>query len=282
MSISQINDGKGYSFPDPTVSDKKKDKEYHHKAVLAIANNSFDNGFTFTHGAIQECYNFYDGIQDSDSFDFLQSAEDGDVLPAEWMNFNTIKKRVDLILGEFMRKSYVIDAFAINRDAKVRKLEEKERVRVEMRLRGLSQELEDRFGMRMMDTSNLPADEQELEETFQNYKDTAEHIMTAAIKWLCKVNDWSYERYALFRDVLIAGRCFIKTEIVNGRPTSRRVDPRFMIFDSYATNDFLSDSTYFGEVRYMPISQIAQIFNLSKIEIKEIYNTYNDIVGPRS
>ena len=143
-----------------------------------------------------------------------------------------------------------------------------------MRLRGLADELQEAHGMQMMDTEGLPRNDEELEQTFKTYKDKAEHIMTAAIKWLAAINDWDYERFALFRDIVIAGRCFSKSEIVNGRPHTRRIDPRFMIFDHNATNDFLSDATYFGEVRYMSIGQAATEYDLSRKEIKEIYESY--------
>lgn len=73
---------------------------------------------------------------------------------------------------------------------------------------------------------------------------------------------------------MIAGRAFVKCELLNGVPTVRRVDPRNMIFDINSSDDFLSDGTFFGEVRFMNIGDAAQQYNLTQKEIVEVYNSY--------
>jgi hypothetical protein len=61
-------------------------------------------------------------------------------------------------------------------------------------------------------------------------------------------------------------------------PRFRRIDPRFMIFDTNATDDFLSDSAYFGEVAYMTIPEIAEKYNISREKILEAASGYEEFL----
>lgn len=268
-------------FPDFDIPENKKDKEWHKKCAQAITNQSLHNSYDLNYTAINEAYDFYNGIQTNEEFKFLQEAEDGDVLPAKWINYNKIKVKVDLLLGELMEKGYSIRVRATNKEAKSRRLEEKTRLSVEMALKPTGQAFEEEFGLPFSPNEYVPDNEEELNKYFdgfgeKTYKEKSEIVMEAALKWLAKKNDWSYERKALFMDILIAGRCFGKNEIVNGIPRFRRIDPRFMIFDTNAQDDFLSDSSFFGEVRYMNIGDAAEQYNLTKKQIKEVYNSWKE------
>jgi hypothetical protein len=119
----------------------------------------------------------------------------------------------------------------------------------------------------------LPEDEEELDDWFENRKEVTEFVMEGALKWTARKNLWDMTREEIFRDILIQGRCFMKVELVNGLVVLRRVDPRLMIFDTNATNDLLTDSTYFGEVRYMSLAEATQRYKLSKEEADEIYSS---------
>ena len=102
-----------YSLPDINVPDKEKDENWHKQFVQSIVNRSmpaFDTSLAF----MNEAYNFYLGAQTDKSFAFMRVAEDGDVLPAQWINFNKIKVKIDLMLGELAKKGYEVDVRACN------------------------------------------------------------------------------------------------------------------------------------------------------------------------
>ncbi len=266
-----------YQFPDFNIKESQKDEDWHKKCVMAITNQSLHNSYDLYYDAINESYEFYQGLDVSEEFKFLQEAEDGDVLPASWINYNKIKVKIDLLIGELSERGYKLNVTSINKDAKIRKLQKKEETRVDMRMSKFIDPLQQSSGVPLMNMENLPQDEEELDEFFNyNYKEKSEVFIQFAIKWLSRVNDWDYERIALFRDLCIAGRCFVKLEIVKGIPRARRVDPRYMIFDTNATDDFLSDSSFFGEVRYMPINDLADEYNITKSEIEEVYRSHNE------
>ena len=83
-----------FNFPNITVPEKEKDEDYHKKFVQAITNRGAADGFASRFSIANECVNFYLGLQSGDEFDFLQKAEDGEVLPAQWINYNKINVKM--------------------------------------------------------------------------------------------------------------------------------------------------------------------------------------------
>ncbi len=264
-----------YNLPNINIPDSEKDEDYHKKFIQSITQRSFHSSYDLDYASMDESVNFFNGTHGGDEFNFLQTAEDGDKLPAQCIDFNKIAHKVKLIIGELQSKGYDINVMSVNKDARVRKLEQREKARVNFRLEPDIKELEGQFGLGLLPRPEQEfTDEQDIDQYFKyNYKEKNEIIMRHALRYVAIKHDWDYERLALLRDVLIMGRCFVKCEMKNGLPFARRVDPRNMIFDSSATDDFLSDSTYFGEVRYMPIADAAAKYNLDKKEIEKVYHS---------
>jgi len=265
-----------YQLPDINIPDSEKNKEWHKQYVQSIVHRSLNGSYDLSSNAINEAYNFYLGAQNDQSFEFLRTAEDGDSLPAKWINYNKIKVKIDLLLGEISKKGYEVVVRTINRDAKMRRLDKKEDSRVDMRMQGLAAQLGE-GGMSLEQEGFLAKDEAELDEYYNyEYKEKAEIIMHFMLKGILNASHRDYQRIALFRDLLIAGRCFIKNEIVNGMPKTRRIDPRFMIFDATCQDDFLSDATYFGEIRYMNLAECASQYGLTRKELIEAYGNWQE------
>ena len=281
FDMTSVFGGKGFQDksgymdrPPMNIPDKEKDENYHKQYLLNIVRGSVNEQWTHGYTSMNENYKFYDGTQGGDEFKFLQEAEDGDVLPASWINFNKIRVKVDLLLGELSKKGYDISVKAVNKDAVSRKLAEKERLRVEMNLKQDREMLEMTFGMPLSTGEFVPESKKELDEYFSfQYKDNSEKTMKKALKYVAKYNRWEYIRIALFRDVLIAGRAFVRVDIRGGVPYIKRVDPRMMIFDPNCEDDLLRDSTYFGEIAYEPLSNIVEHFNITKKELDAIYKS---------
>ncbi len=261
-------------FPNFNISESDKDKDYHKQWVEAVTNYSINSVYDMSYAIMNESYDFYNGTQSGEEFNFLQEAEDGEVLPAVWINFNRIKPKIDLLIGELDKRGYDIRVKAINKEAVIRKYDAKENMRVDVRLNPVAKGIEDAYNIPMGYNPKLPEDESELDMHFERWQEKAEVLMEYALKYLDKKYKWRYVRIALFRDILIAGRAFIKCEIINGMPSFRRIDPRNMIFDINSTDDFLTDSTFFGEVRYMNIADAAQFYDLTIKEVRDIYNSY--------
>lgn len=272
-----------YTFPSLTVAEKDKDESWHQGYVQAIVNRSMAEGYADRYAIANECVNFYLSLQTGAEFDFLQKAEDGDILPAKWMTYSRINNKINLMLGELSAKKYEISVKGLNEELTSRKLKEREKRRIDLRFQPVAEELEQSGGMPLqgpptpIQNGFIPENEQELDDFFEtSYKDIAEIVVKAILKYLAKVNNWDYTRLSIFRDILIMGMGFCRTELIDGLPITTRVDPRNMVWDVNSTDDFLSDSTYFGEVTYMNVGDVINRYNLTKKQIEEVYNSYQN------
>lgn len=273
-----MGQSKSGAMPSIFVPDSEKDEAYHKQFVQNIASKSIFSGYSERRAMMEECVNFYLGLQSGEEFEFLQKAEDGEVLPAKWMDFNKIAVKIDLLIGELAQRGYKINVKAYNKDAISRKLEEKDRLLTEMRFQPIAQMLEEDNGIPLQsDEAFIPETPQQLDIYMdKTYKEKSEIVMRAILSFLRKYDNWDYERLAAFRDLLIMGCMFLKNEVVDGIPKLQRVDPRYMIFDVNAKDDFLSDSTYWGEVCYMSLGEIVKTYKISKKDLEEAFKTYSD------
>jgi len=266
-----------FEFPRTDVPKREKNEKYHKNFVQAIINESIGNNYDLDYALMDEAVNFFNGDQGGEEFDFLQSAEDGEVLPAKWANYNRIKVRVETTIGEYTSRATKINARSINKDAKSRKLKAKLGAMVDMNLSPARQEIEDAVGISLDNGRKKFNSEEEVNDHFKyNFKERNELIVERSLRWLAKKNNWIYQKLAAYRDLRIMGRTFYKTEIVDGLPFSKRVDPRFIIFDGSATDDFLSDAAFWGEISYMTLADASSKFNLSQGEIEEVYGHWQD------
>lgn len=259
------------NYPDINLPDSKKDEQWHKDFIKGVINDAIDGRYEFSYRTMQESFDFYDGTQTTEEVNFLQESDNGDTLPAIWINYNKIRVKVDTLIGELNSKGFAIRARAINKDAVAEKLKVRNDKLGKMNIKEDLVSLEMTSGLPTAPVENLPDTEDELDDYMKmEYKGKSELVMEAALRFLVKKYRWEVVRLEVWRDILITGRCFVKTEIVEGLPTYRRIDPRYMVFDVNAKDDFLTDGTYFGEIRYLPLSDARQIYNLTKKEVEEI------------
>jgi hypothetical protein len=265
-----------YRMPNPNIPESEKDEEYHKNYVQAICNRSVNANYDVDYTLMSENYKYYHGLQSQEEWDWIQKDETGSALPAQWINYNSVKNRVDNLIGDLINRGYEIHAEAINKDAILEKQEQKADMRTDMNMAPDLRSLEEEFNMPLLGDKFVPESEAELDEYWYKKKSDAEVVITGAMNIVAKQTNWDYERLALFRDIVITGRCFGKNEIVNGMPEVRRIDPRNMIFDSNATDDLLTDASYWGEIRYMNMGEAAEMYNLDRKELEDAYGDYKD------
>jgi hypothetical protein len=270
-------DNQQFSFPRTDVPKKDKNPEWHRKFVLAIVNESIGTNYDLDYAAMNESISFFNGDQSGEEFNFIQESADGETLPARWINYNRIRVRIETLLGEHQSRGFTINAASINKDAKVRKFEAKQKSKVDLSLAPARQEIEDEFGLDLAPQRKVMESEEEIDDHYKyTFKEKSELIMERSLRWLTKRNKWIYNRLAAYRDLRIMGKCFYESMIKDGLPYARRIDPRFVIYDTSSNDDFLSDSTYFGKVKYMTLADASSLYGLSKKEIEEVYGKWQD------
>lgn len=263
----------------PSLLTKNKDEDWHKQFVQAITRDSVTANYDAFNQSVTTLYDYYNGTQSGDEYAFIQQTENGDTLPAKWINYNKIRTKINLLIGEMDKKGFEIVAKTVNTESKVRKQEEKLALLTQVRINKDLMEIEENFPLPIAEP-NLPEDEESVEDYFNyEYKDVYELIMAQAVKFCGELYGLRHLRLDLFRDIAVAGRCFLHSCIVNGIPHVRRVDPRNIVFDTSAEDAFLRDSTYFGEIRYMSIPEAADQYGLDKKELEKAYQNSRDQSG---
>ncbi len=270
------NNAQKYAFPSLNTPESEKKEEYHKQYTQAIINRSINEGYSSRVAIANECVNFYLGLQSNEAFSFLQRAEDGDTLPAQFMNYNRINNKINIMVGELVEKKYDINVFGLNKDLVSRKLQSKQKALIDFRFQADANDLAQVSGLPpqapTFQGAFQPESEQDIDDYYEkDYKDIAEIVIKAILKALIPINKWDYQRVAMFRDLLIQGMAFCRIDDIDGIPVAKRVDPRNMVFDANSTDDFLSDSTYFGEIDYMNFGDVIDQYGLTKKELDEAY-----------
>jgi len=266
----------------PRLDSSKKDKDYHVAWGRAILTSSITDDWSMKYRVMAECYKFFQSGSSGELTSFLQKAADGSDMPAMWLTMSSLKSKIEVLVGELEERGYDIRVRALNKEATSRKLDEKERLRVERRLQNIARFATAETGLPVQKDTDIPQSDAELDEKMDSYKDKAEIIVETALKYCNKREDFDDTRVKWFKDVWIAGKIFARNQIVRGMPESPRVDPLAFIYDRHCVKDDLSDSTFFGEVYYMPLGQAAERFNLTKDELETANNAYNQFVGMTS
>jgi hypothetical protein len=267
-------------FPSIAISDKQKNKEYHQSWVEAVVGNAFNPTWVRNYNKTKLLYEFFLEGNGSDITSYLQTGPDGSVMPGIWMSIATVRSKLRVLKGELEERGQIIKARALNSEAEARKYEERERLRIKRKLQDLRMEAEAMTGMPLEQPEQVPQSDEELREYMNfTWKDKHVMIMEAILKWTTNRNHWAEHRVRLFMDALIANVVVVRNELYRGIPRSPRVDPLRFIFDPNATDDMLSDATYFGEMDYQPLAAAAEQYGLTTKEIEECYSAWQQYMA---
>ena len=267
-------------FPSIAQPEAKKDKSYYRAWIEAVVSTNFTSAWTTNYNKLALLYSFFKLGTGSDLTGYLQTAPDGSAMPGIWMSSNNVQTRLQTLLGELDQRGYQIKAKALNSEAVARKYEERERLRIERKLQDVAQQAEEMSGLPLQSEEYVPQTDRELDEYIDlTWKDKHVQILETALKWIANRSNWDDERKQLFIDKLVGNKCVVRHEIVRGVPQSPRVDLMKFIQDPHSTGDLSKDSTFFGEVDYVPLASAAERYGLTLDEMKQAQNEYETYLG---
>jgi len=259
----------------PSLATQKKDREYHLAWGKALAKYSLTNTWAIRYRVKQEAIKYFNQGSTGDMTPWIQKAQDGSDLPAMYFSISALKAKIENLIGELESRGWELRVRALSKEAVSRKHEAKETLRVQRRLQDAAQFAQERTGLPVQDP-NIPQSDLSLDEWADlKYKDKLELVYEMGLKDLAKRNNVDRLRNATFKDVWIQNACFIRNEIVRGVPRPFRVEPLCFVWDPNATDDELSDSTYFLEAYYMGLAEAAERYNLTQEELEKAQNNYN-------
>ena len=196
--------------------------------------------------------------------------------PARLVNYPIISPKIDLLVGEELRRPMDIKVSTTNKEAVLRK----EDVKVNLIMKKLTEEIHQEF----KDATGiaLPAvTEMEIPEDIDlymryNYREMVEETAQDGLEYLMQKYHYRDIFKEGFRDLLVTGKEFFKVYDHNGDPYVRRVDPRSVVYEINSNSDYLDDASWVGEERYLSYSEILDEFRdeLTREDLEELSAMY--------
>jgi hypothetical protein len=196
-------------------------------------------------------YDLYNGIYDEKDIQYVINpfkVKEG--FPASPHNFNIIKPKIDLLLGELTKRPDSFKVFHTGEDA-VSKIQEE-------KVQALKDYIYNKIGEGFDDMEN-DQKLQEIQEFFKgSYVDEAEEVAYHTLNYLKEKLDLNNQTFRGFKDGLCSCIEVYYKGIVNGEPYVERVNPYYFSFDEDPDMVNIEEGEY--AVHRMPMS-ITDIHN---------------------
>ena len=264
-------------FPPQFVLESEKTEEWANKWVDAVVSYMAYVDSPYHNSRLNDIqnYNIYNGSLELQDFKYI-TEQYGMAYPARLVNYPIISPKIDLLVGEELRRPMDIKVSTTNKEAVLRK----EDVKVNLIMKKLTEEIHQEF----KDATGiaLPAvTEMEIPEDIDlymryNYREMVEETSKDGLEYLMQKYHYRDIFKEGFRDLLVTGKEFFKVYDHNGDPYVRRVDPRSVVYEINSNSDYLDDASWVGEERYLSYSEILDEFRdeLTREDLEELSAMY--------
>jgi len=276
-------DQKYTSMPSMVIADKEKNDEWCEQVLNAITSYMSSDGGEYSTSRTRDIRNYqiYNGELNQGDYKYI-TEQYGLTYPARLVNYPIITPKIDLLIGEEIRRPIDMKVTTVNKAAVIRKQDHK----VSLMMR----ELLDEFHQEMRETMKVDVKEEgqgipvpEDIETYMkyNYREMIEETAQDGLEYISNRYNLKDVFKEGFRDLLVTSKEFHKVSIQNGDPYVRRVDPRNIIFDSSAHSDYLDDCSWVGEERWISVNEINDEFkdSLTTKDLEELDKMRNLYAG---
>jgi len=261
-------------FPNQTVSDAEKlSYDYGLKIAKAIEAEWFSNDASRNYSSrYRNNYNDFhslrlyargeQGIQKYK--DELSINGDLSYLNLDWTPVPIIPKFVDILVNGMTQRMYDVKAYSQSPNGVEKRTNYMESLLSDMKLKGFDEVTSQAFGINTRETSTdvaLPESTEELQVHMQlEYKQTIELAEEQAITTLLEGNNYDLIQKRFYYDLAVLGIGAVKTDFNTSEGvTIKYVDPADLVY-SHTDSPYFDDIYYVGEVKDIPINELAKQF----------------------
>jgi len=277
-------------FPSQVVSDiEKLSFEYGLKVAQAIESEWFDknhnnNRYRYNHSNFHQLRLYARGEQSIQKYkDELSINGDLSYLNLDWKPVPIIPKFVDIVVNGMSERIFHVKAFSQDPYGVSKRTEYMNAIMEDMRSKDLKKFVQEKFGMDLFSTSPdlLPDSQEELDLHMKlNYKQAVEIAEEQALNVLLEGSNYDLITKRFYYDLTVLGIGAVKTSFNTSEGvTINYVDPADLIY-SYTEDPYFNDIYYVGEVKSIPVNELAKQFpHLSQSELEEISSNNNQKLG---
>lgn len=229
---------------------------------------------------LQSYYNLYNGVYNEKDLKYVTNPfNQDDGFPAMAQDYNIIKPKIDVLLGEELKRPF---NFTVCRTSDIASSEIQDTVKNMLMsfmmaniMAKMNPEEAARF-QQALDNGEIQTPEQIHKYATKDYKDIAEITAHTSAKFLYKYLNMPHMFNNTFKDVLCAGSEYIYTGIKNGNPYAERVNT---LDFKYADEDvdFVDEATWCVRRSFMSYSEIYDRFydKLTESQLDKILELAN-------
>lgn len=264
------------AFPRQKLPLSKKGKKWQEDCVNYIigeGNVTSGGNSTSYYGELQTYYNLYNSIFDEKDFKSITNpfkVEDG--FPATPHDFNIIRPKVDLLIGEETKRPLNFRVIRTSQEA-TSEMQEKEKQMILQYIEAaitarMSPEEAQQFQEQLQSGEIMPP-EQIAKYMDKDYKDIVENTAYHSLTYLREKLDLDNEFIKGWKDGLISGREIYYVGVLNAEPYAERVNPICFSYDKSPDLEFIEDGSWCCRKMRMPITEVYDRY-YDKLEEKDI------------
>lgn len=271
------------TFPQQKLPLSKKNEKWQHDCVNYIIGegNVVSGGMNKTQfGEMQTYYNLYNSIFDEKDFKRVTNpfkVEDG--FPATPQDFNIIRPKVDLLIGEETKRPMNFRVVRTSQEA-ASELMEKEKEMVMQYVMAaitarMSPEEQQQFQQQLQSGEVMPP-EAIAKYMQKDYKDVVENTAYHTLVYLREKLNLDNEFIKGWKDALISGTEVYYVGVLNEEPYMERVNPLFFSYDKSPDLEFIEDGSWCCRKMRIPVSEVYDRY-FDKLSEKDL-NKLNEML----
>jgi hypothetical protein len=268
-------------FPSQTVSDAEKlSYDYGLKVGKAIEQEWFNNDrsvnrYRSNHNDFHNLRLYARGEQSIQKYkDELSINGDLSYLNLDWKPVPIISKFVDIVVNGISERTYDIKVYSQDPNGVAKRTKYMDSILKDMRLKEFNAAVQRELNLNVRDSQieELPQSNEELELHMQlTYKQSIEIAEEQAINTLMEGSRYELIKKQFYYDLTVLGIGAVKTSFNTSEGVViDYVDPANLVY-SYTESPYFEDIYYVGEVKTIPVNELAKQFpHLSGEDLEDI------------
>ncbi len=273
------------NFPQQKLPLSKKDEQWQHDCVNFIIGegNVVSGGMQKTSfGELQTYYDLYNSVFNEKDFKRITNpfkVEDG--FPATPQDFNIIRPKIDLLIGEETKRPMNFRVVRTSQEATSELMDKEKQMLINYIMAAItarmSPEEQEQFQQQMANGEVMPPEEIG-KYMRRDYKDVIENTAYHTLTYLREKLGIDNEFIKGWKDALIAGHEVYYVGVLNGDPYMERVNPVYFSYDRSPDLEFIEDGSWCCRRMRLPIFEIYDRYS-DKLSAKDLDKLQEMLTG---
>ena len=273
------------NFPQQKLPLSKKNEQWQHDCVDYIIGegNVVSGGMSKTRfGEMQTYYNLYNSIFDEKDFKRITNpfkVEDG--FPATPQDFNIIRPKVDLLIGEETKRPMNFRVVRTSQEAASELMDKEKDMLMQYLMAQITSKMGEeeaaQFQEQLQNGEIMPPDAI-AKYMSKDYKDVIENTAYHTLTYLREKLSLDNEFIKGWKDALIAGTEIYYVGVINDEPYLERVNPMFFAYDQSPDLEFIEDSSWCCRRMRLPWQEVYDRY-YNKLTEKELNKLQEMLTG---